>query len=99
MHSGGIPVARKSSVIQANGQVTLLREFRKKYGLKKGDKVVFREIDGGLLIDASATLALKLLDDLGEALEKRHISLEELLASSQEVRPAICDEEYVRDAE
>lgn len=47
-----MPVAGKSSILQANGQVTLPGEFREKYGLKKGDETVFREIAGGLLIDA-----------------------------------------------
>lgn len=47
-----MPVAGKSSILQADGQVTLPGEFREKYGLKKGDEAVFREIAGGLLIDA-----------------------------------------------
>lgn len=90
-------MARKSHIIQENGQVTLPREFREEYGLKKGDMVVFKEVDGGLLLDANETLALKLLDEIGDALKKRGISLEELIESSQEVRQAIYQEKYARE--
>ena len=91
-------VAKKSYVIQENGQVTLPMEFRQKYGLKKGDMIVFKEIDGGLLIDTRETLALKLLDEIGDALEERGITLDELIESGREARQAIYDEKYGRDA-
>jgi len=90
-------VARKNYTIQENGQVTLPLDFRKKYGLKKGDVVVFKETDAGLLIDIKETLALSLMDQLGDALQARGITLDELIASGQEIRQAIRDEKYAQD--
>ncbi len=90
-------VARKNYTIQENGQVTLPLDFRRKYGLKKGDVVVFKETDAGLLIDIRETLALSLMDQLGDALQARGITLEELIASGQEIRQAIRDKKYAQD--
>ncbi len=90
-------VARKIYTIQENGQVTLPLDFRKKYGLKKGDVVVFKETDAGLLIDIKETLALSLMDQLGDALQARGITLDELIESGQEIRQAIRDEKYAQD--
>jgi AbrB family looped-hinge helix DNA binding protein len=92
-------MGRKAYVIQENGQVTLPLAFRKKYGLKKGDAVVFKEIEGGLVIDARETLALKLLDEIGDVLEQKGISLDELIESGRETRQALYDEKYGDDAE
>ncbi len=92
-------MAKKSYVIQENGQVTLPREFRERYGLKKGDMVVFKETEDGLLIDARETLALKLLGEIGDVLKSRGISLEEMIESGREIRQEIYQEKYARDTE
>lgn len=90
-------VAKKNYTIQENGQVTLPLEFRKKYGLKKGDVVIFKETDDGLLISARETLAMNLLDEIGEVLQEKGITLDELLAAGRDIRQEIYDEKYARD--
>jgi len=90
-------MARRNYTIQENGQVTLPLEFRKKYGLKKGDVVVFKETDDGLLISARETLAMNRLDEIGEALEEKGITLDELIAAGRDIRQEIHDEKYPRD--
>ena len=47
-------MAKRLYTIQENGQVTLPIEFRQKFGLKKGDVVVFKETEEGLLISPRA---------------------------------------------
>jgi len=87
-------VAKKIYTIQENGQVTLPMAFRKRYGLKKGDVVVFKETDEGLLISPRALLAMKLMDELGDALREKGVSLEELIESGREIRQELYDERY-----
>lgn len=87
-------VAKKIYTIQDNGQVTLPIEFRKKYGLKKGDAVVFKETDEGLVISPREALAMKLLDEIGEALKKKGITLEEMIADGEEIRKELIREKY-----
>jgi antitoxin PrlF len=87
-------VAKKVYTVQENGQVTLPIEFRRKYGLKKGDVVVFKETEDGLLISPREALAMKLLDEIGETLEERGIALEDLIESGREIRQEIYDEKY-----
>lgn len=85
---------RKASVIQENGQITLPKEFRRRFGLKKGDIVIFKETNEGLLISPRETLAFQLLDELGNALKKKGISLDELIESGREIRQDIYNEKY-----
>jgi antitoxin PrlF len=92
-----VVVTKKTYVIQENGQVTLPIEFRRKYGLKRGDVVVFKETEDGLLISPREALAMKLLDELGEALEERGIDLDELIESGREIRQEIYQEKYTHD--
>lgn len=92
-------VVKQAYTIQENGQVTLPIEFRRKYGLKKGDVVIFKETDDGLLISAREALAMKLLDEIGEALEERGIDLDELIESGREIRADMLKEQYGIDAE
>jgi AbrB family looped-hinge helix DNA binding protein len=79
-------VSAKASTIQENGQITLPIEFRRKYGLQKGDAVVFRETEEGLLISTRETLAMKALGEIGEALTAKGITLEEMIESAREGR-------------
>jgi antitoxin PrlF len=92
-------VVKQAYTIQENGQVTLPIEFRRKYGLKKGDVVIFKETDDGLIISAREALAMKLLDEIGEALEERGIDLDELIESGREIRADMLKEQYGIDAE
>ena len=80
---------KKASVIQANGQITLPREFRKRFGLKKGDMVIFKETSEGLLISPRESMAVNLLDEIGDALKKKGISLDDLIESGRDIRQEI----------
>ena len=79
-------MVRKTYTIQENGQVTLPVEFRKRFGLKKGDVVVFKETDEGLLISSRETLAMKHLDAIGDALKEQGVSLDEMIESGHDLR-------------
>lgn len=84
--------------MQANGQVTLPRDFRNRLGLKKGDTIVFRETDDGLLISTRETIVLNKLDELGAGLKAHGLTLEDLMVSGAEIRQQIYDEKYAADA-
>jgi AbrB family looped-hinge helix DNA binding protein len=90
---------KQTYIIQENGQVTLPTEWREKYGLKRGDIVTFIETEEGLLISPRKALAMKLLDEIGEALKEKGVSLDELIESGREIRQQIYDEKYARDSE
>ena len=87
-------VAKKVYTIQDNGQVTLPIEFRKKYNLKKGDTVVFKETNEGLVITPQEAEAMKLLDEIGEALKEKGITFEEMMASGEEIRKELIRQKY-----
>ena len=55
--------------ITTRGQITIPLEIRRKLGVKDGDKVVFLEQDGRIIMENSVTLALKDAQDAfrGEA--------------------------------
>jgi antitoxin PrlF len=92
-------VSKKVYTIQENGQVTLPIEFRKRYGLKKGDVVMFKETEEGLLISPKALLAMKLMDEIGDALRDKGITLEELIESGREIRQEIYDGKYAQNTD
>jgi len=91
--------ASKLSVVQEKGQVTIPVEIRRKLGLKKGDLVAFVETEQGVLISPQEVVAMKALDELGEMLKEKGISLEELIESGREIRGEILREKYDLDAQ
>ncbi len=80
--------------IQENGQVTLPKELRREYGLRKGDTVVFERTEEGWIVRKDEPDPMKLLDELGEILAARGVTLEELIASGRDIRGAIVREQY-----
>jgi AbrB family looped-hinge helix DNA binding protein len=42
--------------VQAKGQVTIPREIRRKLNLKKGDMVIFEEIEGGVIVKPASVV-------------------------------------------
>ena len=92
-------VAKNVYIIQENGQVTLPIEFRRRYNLVKGDAVVFKETEDGLLISPKEALIMKLLDEIDDGLKARGITLEELIASGRDIRQEIYDEKYAARAD
>lgn len=90
-------VAKKIYTMQDNGQITLPVEFRKKYNLKKGDAIVFKETDEGLVISPREALVMKLLDEIGDTLKEKGITLEDMIASGKEIRQELIREKYGLD--
>lgn len=80
--------------IQENGQVTLPKELRREYRLRKGDAVVFERTEEGWIVRKDEPDPMKLLDELGEILAARGITLEEMIASGRGVRGEIVREQY-----
>ena len=74
--------------VTSKGQVTIPAGIRKKLNLKEGDKVIFIEKDGQVVIDNSSMIALKKIQDAfqGEA-ERLGLQTEEnVVALVKEVR-------------
>jgi len=74
--------------ITTRGQITIPLEIRRKLGVKDGDKVVFIEQDGRIIMENSVMLALKDVQDAfqGEA-ERLGLKTEEDVATMvKEVR-------------
>ena len=88
---------RKLVRIQEKGQVTLPMEVREKLGLKKGDLVAVEQTDEGVLITLQQVVANKALDQLGEVLRGKGLSLEELIESGREIRGQMVKEKYGLD--
>ena len=57
--------------VMSKGQVTIPIGIRKKLNLKEGDKVVFIEKDGNIVIANSAMVALKNIQDAFEGEAER----------------------------
>ncbi len=87
-------MAKKVTKMQERGQVTVPVEFRKELGLGKGDLIAFEKVEQGLLLRPQEAVAMETLDLIGEALEKRGISLEELINDGREIRGKLIEEEY-----
>ncbi len=80
--------------IQEKGQVTLPADVRRRLGLKKGDLVSVVETTEGILIIPQEVIANKLLDQIGEALREKGLTLAELIESGREIRGQIVQEKY-----
>ena len=90
-------VAKEAYTVQENGQVTLPKELREEYGLKKGDAVVFQKTPAGWVVRKQEPDPMQLLDELGEALRAKGITLEEWMASGREIRGELLKEKYDPD--
>jgi len=74
--------------ITTRGQITIPLEIRRKLGVKDGDKVVFFEQDGRIIMENSVMLALKDAQDAfrGEAERLGLKTEEDVVAMVKEVR-------------
>ena len=86
--------ALKLSVVQEKGQVTIPSEIRKKLGLKKGDLVAFVETEQGVLISPQEVIAAESLDQIGQILREKGLTIEELIESGREIRGKLVEEQY-----
>jgi antitoxin PrlF len=85
---------RKLVRIQEKGQVTIPTEIRKKLGLKRGDLVAVMETPEGVFITPQQVLATKALDRIGDILKEQGLSVEELIASGQQIRTDLLQDDY-----
>ena len=74
--------------VTSNGQITIPSDIRKRLSIKDGDKVLFLEGDGGVLMFNSSTIALKQLqnDMAGEAEKVGLITEDDVVALCREIR-------------
>jgi AbrB family looped-hinge helix DNA binding protein len=85
---------KRTYTIQENGQVTLPTEWREKYGLHKGDEVIFEETDQGLLVNPRKAILARLLNEMSEELQAKGITLEELMQDGRAIRAQLLKEKY-----
>ncbi|MDF1500756.1 MAG: AbrB/MazE/SpoVT family DNA-binding domain-containing protein [Anaerolineales bacterium] len=79
--------------VQERGQVTIPKEIRERLRLKKGDLVTFVETEQGVMIKPAEIVVSAALDEIGEALKEKGLSLEELIERGREIRGELVDEE------
>ena len=85
---------KRTYTIQENGQVTLPQEWREKYGLKKGDVVVFSETEDGLVVSPREAVLMRLLDEIGDELDAKGVTLEDLVRDGRKLRGEILKKKY-----
>ena len=86
--------------ITMRGQITIPVGIRRRLGVKDGDKVVFIEENGRVVIENAAMIALKTAQDAfaGEA-ERLDIKTEQdVVDLVQEVRREVWEERHAKDA-
>jgi antitoxin PrlF len=86
--------------VQERGQVTIPKEIRDRLDLKKGDLVTFVETEEGVIIKPAEIVVSTALDEIGEALKERGLSLGELIERGREIREDLIKDEYdIKEAE
>ena len=83
--------------VQEKGQVTIPAQIRKKLKLKKGDLVIFEEMETGMMIRPAEVLASQALVEIGKALQAKGITLEEMIERGRELRGNLIKAEYGLD--
>jgi AbrB family looped-hinge helix DNA binding protein len=82
--------------ITTRGQITIPVEIRKKLGVKDGDKVIFLEENGRIIMENAAMVALKNAQD-AFAVEAERLGLKterDVVALVKEVRREVWDERH-----
>ena len=87
-------VSNRTLIVSDNGSIELPDWFREKYNIKSGDEIGFLETQAGLLVAPRVELVNQLLDQIGESLKAKGITLEDLMASGREIRGEILREKY-----
>lgn len=85
--------------VQEKGQVTIPKEIRERLGLEKGDLVTFVETEQGVMIKPAEIVMSAALDEIGEALKEKGLSLEELMERGREIRGDLVEEYSLSDSE
>ena len=76
------------------GQVTIPQEVRTKLNLKKGDLVTFVETNEGFVIKPASIVVNELLDEIGEVLRAKGVTLEQWMERGRKIRGDIAREKY-----
>lgn len=85
---------KQSFAVMENGSIELPDWFRQKYNIQPGDEVGFLETEAGLLVAPRVELVNQLLDQLGDGLRDRGVTLDELMESGREIRGEMLKEDY-----
>jgi len=80
--------------VQERGQVTIPKDIRDRLDLKKGDLVTFVETDEGVIIKPAEIVVSTALDEIGEALKERGLSLDDLIERGRKIREDLIREDY-----
>lgn len=85
--------------ITTKGQITLPVEIRKKLGVRNGDKVVFIEENGRIIVENAAMLALKNVQNAfaGEAERLGLESEQDVVKLVKDVRREVWDEKHAHN--
>lgn len=85
--------------ITTRGQITIPVEIRKKLGVKNGDKVIFIEENGRIIIENAAMVALKNAQDAfaGEAERLGLKTEQDVVDLVKDVRCEVWEERHARD--
>ena len=85
--------------ITMRGQITIPVEIRKKLGVKDGDKVIFIEENGRIIMENAAMIALKNAQDAfaGEAERLGLKTEQDVVGMVKEVRRAVWEERHARN--
>ncbi len=80
--------------IQEQGRVILPPQIRRSLGLKTGDLVTVTQTPLGVLITPHETVVSTALADIGHALKKHGLSLEELIERGRRIRTELLAKKY-----
>lgn len=85
--------------ITTRGQITIPVEIRKKLGVKDGDKVIFLEENGRIIMENATMIALKNAQDAfaGEAERLSLKTKQDVVDLVKEVRREVWDERHARN--
>ncbi len=89
----------ETTKLQERGQLTIPLVIRERMGIRKGSKVAFVETDTGrfeLRVVEDEIMAA--FDEIGAALKKKGISIEELIAEGKKARKQLYKERYGKAA-
>ncbi len=85
--------------ITMRGQITIPKEIRSRLGVKDGDKVIFFEENGRIIMDNAAMIALKSAQDafVGEAERLGLKTEQDVIDMVKDVRREVWEENRARN--
>ncbi|AAM24316.1 MAG: stationary/sporulation gene expression regulator [Caldanaerobacter subterraneus] len=85
--------------VTTRGQITIPKEIRKKLNLKEGDKVVFIEENGKIIIENSAVFALRQIQNefKGEAEKAGLKSEQDIVDLVKKIRKEMWEEQHANN--